>query len=268
MRPTLLLSLLALAAPAPATAQAIVIPIRCGGTCPRTLAIETAKVWTNVNVRGRAVTYVDHVFRNTTSQPMEAAFFFPIPAGAEVERAWVQDGPQHKLETYNEWTRPEESRLILDGLARQRPGAGLAAYAGWRVVHVRIPTIPPGGEKAVQIGYAETLRPRNGGPITFRYPLALAASASPIGQLTVGMEVRTESGFSDIRSPSHPVSIQLGMESGPCRPQEACGTRGYPSERVKVVRMEPGANARRRDFEVAWVLAPPGTVRPLLRDEP
>jgi hypothetical protein len=268
MRPTLLLPLLALAAAAPAAAQAIVIPIRCSGPCPRTLAIDTAKVWTNVNVQGRAVTYVDHVFRNTTSAPIEAAFFFPIPAGAEVERAWVQDGPQHKLESYNEWTRPEESRLILDGLARQRPGAGLGAYARWRVVHVRVPPIPPGGVKQVQIGYAQTLQPRGGGEIAFRYPLALAASASPIGHLTLGMEIKTRSGFSDLRSPSHPVQITLGMESGPCGPQERCGTRGYPSQRVKVVRLEPGANVRRRDFELTYVLAPPGTVRPLMDEDP
>lgn len=263
MRSTLLLSLLALATAAPAAAQAIVVPVRCGGACPRTLAIDTAKVWTNVNRQARAVTYVDHVFRNPTSDTMEAAFFFPVPAGAEVERSWVQDGPQKRLETYNEWTRIEESRLILDGLARERPRAGLGAYAGWRVVHVRIPAIPPGGTKRVQIGYAQTLRPERGA-LTFRYPLALAAAASPIGHLTVGMEVRTESGFGDLRSPSHPVRIQLGSEPGPCRPQERCGSRGYPSQRVKVVRMEPGLNVRRRDFVVVYTLAPPGTVRPLL----
>jgi hypothetical protein len=268
MRPILLLSLLALAASAPAAAQAIVIPIRCGGQCPRTLAIDTAKVWTHVNVQGHAVTYVNHVFRNPTPAPMEAAFFFPIPAGAEVERAWVQDGPQHKLETYNDWTRPEESRLILDGLVRQRPGAGLAAYARWRVVHVRIPPIPPGGVKEVQIGYTQTLRPRDGGEVAFHYPLALGASASPIRHLTLGVEVKSRSGFTVVRSPSHAVQINLGMEAGPCRPQERCGSRGYPSQRVKVVRMEPGPNVRRRDFELTWVFAPPGTVRPLMDEDP
>jgi hypothetical protein len=266
MRPTALLSLLSLAFAAPAAAQGIVLPLRCGEPCPRTLALDSVRVWTNVNERGGAVTYVDHVIRNASSRSVEAAFFFPIPEGAEIERAWVQDGPQRKLETYNEWTRPEESRLMLDSLARERPGAGLAAYARVRVMHVRIPPIAPGGVKHVQVGYSQTL-PTERRHVAWRYPLSLGAAASPIGHLTLGMEVRTESGFSDLRSPSHRIDVQWGTEMGRCPPQSRCGYTSVPSRRRKVVRLEPSANARRRDFELVYTLAPPGTVRPVL-DEP
>lgn len=249
MRPTALLTLLALAAPAPLAAQGIAVPVRCRGAC--TLTLDSVKVWANLQ-RGRAVAYVDHVIRNASADTVEGAFFFPLPPDAEMDRVWVRAG--RELELYNEWTRPEEARLLLDGFARERPRAGLSAYRGARVVHIRVPPIPPGGVKHLQIGYTQPLRTGRG-PVTWRYPLSLASSIAPIGHLDLGLEVRTPAGFVDLRSPSHRVQTQLGMESGPCGPRERCGTRGYPSRRVRVVRLEHAPGVRRRDFEFVYTPA-------------
>jgi hypothetical protein len=257
MRPTLLLTLLAGLASAPVAAQGIVLPLRCEGACPArlpgTLAFDSLRVWANLE-RGRAETYVDYVIRNQTAGTVEGAFFFPLPAGAEMERVWVRRGSD--LEIYGEWSRPEESRLMLDGFARERPDAGLAAYAGARLVHVRVPAIAPGGVKHLRISYAQTLRAERGA-VVYRYPLALAARAAPVGHVDLGMTVKTQDGFADIRSPTHAVGIQPGTEPGPCRPQERCGTRGYPSHRVKVVRLDHAADVRARDFELVYVPTQP-----------
>jgi hypothetical protein len=248
MRPTFLLALLAIV-PLPISAQGIVLPIRCAATCPRTLTLDSVTVWANLD-RGRAVTYVDYVVRNQTAGSVEGAFFFPIPTGAEVDRVWVRSGSD--LELYNEWTRPEESRLMLDGFARERPDAGLAAYAGMRVVHVRVPPIAPGGSRHLQIGYAQPLRPERG-TVAWRYPLSVAAAAAPVGHLELGMTVTTADGFRDLRSPSHAVRIEWGTEMGRCPPQARCGFMGVPSQRVKVVRLEHAADVRARDFELVYV---------------
>jgi hypothetical protein len=250
MRPTAILALLVLAAPAPAAAQGIVMPVRCQGAC--TLTLDSVDVWANLE-RGRAVAYVDHVIRNATADTVEGAFFFPLPADAEVDRVWVRAGSD--LELYNEWTRPEEARWMLDALARERPRAGLQAYSGKRVVHVRVPPIPPGGVKHLQIGYTQPLRTERGA-VTWRYPLSQAASVAPIGHLDLGMTIKTENGFADLRSPSHRVNVQWGMEPGPCAPRERCGTKGYSSHRVRVIRMEHAADVRRRDFELVYVPQP------------
>ncbi|MFL5383224.1 MAG: VIT domain-containing protein [Longimicrobiaceae bacterium] len=264
MRPTALLSLLALAVASPAAAQGIVLPVRCGGACPaRPLVLDSVRVFASLNEHGIASTYVSHVIRNASSDSVEGAFFFPIPEGAEVDQVMVHLGQDILL--YGEWTRPEEARLLLDGLARERPRAGLAAYRGRRVIHVRVPAIPPGGVRQLRIGYSQRV-PTDGRPITWRYPLSLGAAASPIGHLQLGMEVSTRSGFTDLRSPTHHVDVQWGTEMGRCPPQSRCGYMSVPSRRVKVVRLEPSADARRRDFELVYVLAPPGTVRPVLEE--
>jgi hypothetical protein len=120
------------------------------------------------------------------------------------------------------------------------------------VIHVRVPAIPPHGVKHLQIGYTQPLR-AEGGRVAYRYPLALASA--PARHLDLGMTVKTENGFQELRSPSHVVRIETGMEPGPCGPQERCGTRGYPSHRVRVVRLEHAADARARDFELVYVPA-------------
>jgi len=158
----------------------------------------------------------------------------------------VQEGSE--LVLYNEWSGPEESRWILEGLARERRDARLRQYAAASVVHVRIPAIAAHGSKRMQIGYSQPLR-ADGGVIAYRYPLSLAAAA---GHLTLGMTVKTEAGFQDVHSPSHAVDVQLGTESGRCLPQERCGTRGFPSERVRVIRLLSGRGARTRDFELRY----------------
>lgn len=265
LRPTLALFLLVLATATPAAAQAIVLPMRCGGTCPaRPLVLDSVRVFANVSEHGRASTSVNHGIRNASADTVEGAFFFPIPEGAEVDQVMVHRGPD--IEIYGEWTRPEEARLLLDGLARERPRAGLAAYRGRRVIHVRVPAIPPGGVRQIQVGYSQSM-PTGGRPITWRYPFSFGAATSPIGHLQLRMEVRTPSGFTDLHSPSHRVDVEWGMEMDRCPAESRCGYMGVTSRRVKRVRLEPAADARRRDFELVYTLAPPGTVRPLL-DEP
>jgi hypothetical protein len=244
-----ILPLLALSGATAAAAQGIVVPVRCPGGCAaRVLKLDSVKVWANLE-RGHATTFVDHVIRNETADTVEGAFFFPIPAGAEVERVSLRAGQE--LELYNEWTRPEESRFILDGLARERPRAGLGAYAGERLVHVRIPPIPPHGVKHLQISLVQPLRVE-GGRIAYRYPLAVGAAASPIGHVDLGMTIKTDAGFRDVRSPSHAVRVQTGTEPGPCPPRAACGTMSVASHRVKVVRLEHAANVRAHDFELVY----------------
>jgi hypothetical protein len=248
MRALSLLALSLFISPTPSAAQGIVVPVRCQGACaPGSLTVDSVHAWANLE-RGRAMTYVNHVFRNATGEAIDGAFFFPLPADAIIERVTVQEGEE--LEIYNEWSGPEESRWILEGLARERPDARLRPYAAANVVHVRIPSIDAHGSKRMQIGYSQPLR-ADEGVIGYRYPLSLAAGA-PTGHLTFGMTIKTEAGFRDVGSPSHAVDVRLGTESGRCQPRERCGTRGYPSERVRVIRLLSGGEGRTRDFELLY----------------
>jgi hypothetical protein len=264
MRASFLLALSLFALPAPAAAQGIVVPVRCQGECTAgSLTVDSVHAWANLE-RGQAMTYVNHVFSNVTDEAIDGAFFFPLPPDAVIERVAVQQGEE--LEIYNEWSGPEESRWILEGLARERRDPRLRRYAGANVVHVRIPAIPAHGSKRMQIGYSQPLR-ADGGVIAYRYPLSLAAAA-PAGHVTLGMTIKTEAGFRDVGSPSHAVDVQLGMEPGPCLPQERCGTRGFPSERVRVIRLLDGESRRVRDFELLYTPMDTAGGRSVVRPPP
>ena len=261
MRIIPILALLSLAS-VPCAAQGIVVPVRCQGECPppdglpHTFALDTVKAWASVERGGQARTSADHVFRNETAGTVDAAFFFPLPADATVYEVTVIDAlkPAHDntaLLQYNEWSLPDESRWIMDGLIRDRQVTALRAYAGQVLVHVPVRAIPPGGARYLQIQYTQPLR-AEGGAITYRYPLSTGAAAAPVGHLTLGMEVETEAGFVELRSPSHVVDVQWGSESAPCPPRFRCGYRGVASERKRVVRLQPADDVRERDFVVVY----------------
>lgn len=257
MRPIPLLSLLVLAAAAPAAGQGIVIPVRCQGECPAdilpgTLALDTVQAWAYLK-GAESITYVDHVFRNTTGRTIDAALFFPLPADATIHSVSVYDPgvPAHvtgHLLQYNEWSEPAESRRMAEEIVAGRPDSGLRAYAGMQVVHAPVSAIPAHASRRLQIAYTQPLRVE-GGAVTWRYPLSAGAA---IGDLTLGVEVTTEHGFRDLGSPSHAVDVSLGTESAPCPPRMRCGTRGVPSDRVKVVRLLNGHDMRARDFELVY----------------
>ncbi|HEX6041228.1 hypothetical protein [Longimicrobium sp.] len=243
----------------PAASQGVVVPVRCHGACadrlPPTLAVDSVLAWANLD-SARAATSATLAFGNDGRDTLDAALFFPLPADATVYSVSVTDAdrPAHDrnaLLAYNDWNRPDESRWIAEGLARDRRIPGLREYARTRIVHVPVPDIPPGGRRRVQVQYSQPLR-RDDGRVAYRYPLAAGAEVAPIGHLRLGMTIRTPAGFHDIASPSHAVDVAWGTESAPCPPEAACGTRGVPSERVRVVTLEDGGNVRRRDFEVIY----------------
>ncbi len=260
-----ILLLISLAVAAPAASQAIVVPVGCRGACslperlPAQFAISSVRAWATLE-RGQARTSVSHVFRNAGTDTTDAAFFFPLPADATVYSVSVRDAdkPAHDgsaLLLYNEWSRPDESRWILDGLVGARPRSPLQAYQGMAVVHVPVRDVPPGALRYLQIQYTQPLRMEDGA-IGYRYPLSVGAAAAPVGDLQLGVDVKTEAGFVSVGSPSHAVDVQWGTESGPCLPQERCGMRGFPSERVRVIRLKPGDNVRARDFRVVYTPRP------------
>lgn len=247
-------SALVLAAAAPAAAQGIVVPLRCHGGCPpggrlpATLAADSVGVYASLK-NGVATTYVDLVFRNPAAMVVDGAFFFPLPRDATLTEVSVYEGAE--LEQYNQWSGPDESRWILEVVVRDRPDAGLRAYAAENVVHVRVPSVPAHGSQRVRLVYTQPLR-AEAGVFGYRYPLTAGAAAAPIQRVNLVLQVRTEAGFRDLSSPSHAVDVRWGEEGGPCPPRARCGWTNVPSRRVRVVTFQGGREAQARDFELVY----------------
>ncbi|HYW14512.1 MAG TPA: hypothetical protein VE871_21270 [Longimicrobium sp.] len=258
MRTLPLLALLALAA-APVAAQGIVIPLRCERACaadgtPPRIAADRVEVWAAV-YRGVAITHVDHHFH--TVGAVEGAFFFPLPADADVYGVSLYlDGGD---EQHQPWSDPGESQRMVDAIIRERPDAGLAPYRGAALVHVPV-RVPAAGAHRVQISYAQPMTAHDG-TFTYRYPLAAGGAAARAGHMTFGATVTTETGFRDLRSPTHAVDVEWGTEAGRCRPEAACGSTTVGSQRVKIIRFTPSPGDRARDFELVYTPADSATAR-------
>jgi len=260
MRAILLVPILTLSAAAPAASQAILLPLRCQGDCPapdrlpRALPADTVGVWAHVE-RGVASTSVSHTFRNETGGVIDGALFFPLPADAEVSHVTVST-ERGELTQYDEWSRDDESRWILEGMARERPRSGVRAFLGRRVLHAPVLAIPARGATTVRVEYTQRLAETREG-LAYIYPLSAGGDA-PIGGLSLGLQIRTEAGFRAVASPSHEVEMGWGSEPVPCPRTHRCGTMGATSRRIRVVRMRGGPETRRRDFRMVYTPTPPG----------
>lgn len=262
MRLAPLLALLAATPASTAVAQGMVVAARCAGDCgvasdPRgdRIDIDSVAIWANVS-EDTAATYVNHVIRNPTGVAVEGAFFFPLPRGATVQRVMVSENG--RLVLYNEWSTPGESRRILQQILHERPGSRVGSYADIDVVHIRIPSIPPGATRRLQIGYSQPLQAQ-GRALVYRYPLGQVAAAAPVGELTLGLTVNTRAGFAELHSPSHAIDVAWGTEMGRCPPRARCGFTSVPSRRQKVVRMQPAGDARTRDFVLVYTPSAAGS---------
>lgn len=258
-----ILSLLALASLAamPAAAQGIFIPLAEPGAArlpPPLLATDSVRVWGTLR-DGRASVFVEHVFRNETDAPLEGIFVFPLPADAVVNTVTAFRGTE--VVAYGVWSGGAPARSRVDSVARVRPESGLDAYAGLEVMHVPVAAIGPKGSRRVQITYVQPLR-REGDAFVFRFPLSVGADTAPAGDLSLGLEVRTQSGFADLRSPGHAVDVRRGTEAARCTPRERCGMKSVVSERVRIVRLLPGRDNRTRDFELLYTPAAPAEAVP------
>jgi len=252
MRIPILLASAALAA-APAAAQGVLVSAACETSCPagnsppETVVIDSVRVFALLRDT-LADTYVDHVFRNVAGETRGADLFVPLPNDATVLHVSVFDRLQ--ILQYDRFSDADASRHLLDSLARARPGLRLPAYDGMKLVHLRVPAIPDGGERRVQVQYRQPLAARDG-TVHYRYPLASGGGAS-YGALRLVMDVRTRAGFDDLTVSSHPARIEWGSEMGRCPPRARCGYRGVPSTRVKIIRLEGGPETQARDFHLRY----------------
>jgi hypothetical protein len=204
------------------------------------------------------------VFRNHADRAVDAAFFYPLPRDGEI--VWTTVYENDRVIAHGSHGAPDESRRILARLGDD-PGAELCRDGGCTLVHVALARIPANGVRKLQVYYTQPLVMREGA-VRWAYPLS--AGATPIGHVSLGMEITTEAGFDTLASPTHAVDVQIGQESGLCQPEQRCGRRGYPSERVRVVRMQPGTAPRTRDFEMVYtpLAADRSVAAPAARDTP
>jgi hypothetical protein len=253
MRPVPILALAAaLAASVPSAAQGIAVAVSpgCSAPCP-TIALPADSVTISALVQpSGSRTVVEHSIRNASGEPVDANFFLPVPADAQVGVIAVLD--EVALLAYGNGDGPGPLADSVEAILHAHPHLPLRPLVGRRVVHVPLPEMASGATRRVQVIYSEPPR-HQGARRVYTYPLAAAADA-PFARLAVTVEVRTEHGFrGEIAAPSHPVRVRDGSEPGPCHPQARCGTTNRPSRRIREIRLAAGPEAAAADFRIEYL---------------
>ena len=156
-----------------------------------------------------ATTHVDQVFRNDSSVEAEGTYVFPLPEGAVVQHfvMWVDGKP---LE--GEVLPADKARAIYEEYVRRRQDPALLEYVGRDAVQARIFPIPPGEERRIELEYTQVL-PVENGLMHYRYPLDTERfSALPLEQVSVFVELASQTPIRALYSSSHQDEIIIRRE--------------------------------------------------------
>lgn len=159
----------------------------------------------NVAIRDQAaVTRIEQEFRNPTSQPLEATFLFPIPAGASVQdfAMWI-DGKR----TQAELVEAAKARQIYTDIVRRMRDPGLLERMDDRLFRVRVFPVPANGRQKIEITYSEVVH-RDSALAEYVYPLRHGGRQfSTEEDFTIRVELNSTSAIKSVYSHSHSVGV-------------------------------------------------------------
>ncbi|RPI34978.1 MAG: VWA domain-containing protein [Chloroflexota bacterium] len=196
--------------PSPARADGIIIPeppICDPGPCPpfpvEQLSIRYHHVTVTIEDQV-AVTHVDQVFYNPNDWQIEGTYMFPIPLDAAVSSftLWVDGQPVE-----GKVLDAQQARQTYEEIVRGLRDPALLEYAGRGAVQARIFPIPPQGERRVELEYTQALAAENG-LVRYVYPLSTEKfSVTPLENVSISVDVRSQAPIRAVYSPSHEVDI-------------------------------------------------------------
>lgn len=194
-----------------------------------------------------AVTRVDQLFVNQAPYQVEGVYMFPLPEDAVISSfdMWV-DG--RKLE--GRLLGRDEARAFYEEIVRRQRDPALLEYVGRGAFQVNIFPIPAGGQRRVELTYAQALR-QTDGLVHYRYPLNTEKfSVRNLDDVSVTVEIADRAPIRAVYSPSHPVQV----------------TRR--DERRAVVSYEARDIRPDRDFDLYYSLSPEAVAVNLLSYKP
>lgn len=156
-----------------------------------------------------AVTRVEQEFLNPHDWEVEGTYIFPIPEGATISKfvMWVDGVPlESKI------LPAEEARQIYEAIVRERRDPALLEYIGKGAVQARIYPIPPGGSRAIELEYSQTLE-MDQGMVEYLYPLNTEKfSARALEECSIRVELVSPQPLRSVYSPTHQDRLSINRE--------------------------------------------------------
>lgn len=170
-----------------------------------------------------AVTHVDQVFHNPNDFTIEGTYIFPLPKDAVVTdfKLWIDGEP-----VTGQVLSAEEARATYEEIVRQMVDPAILEYVGQGALQASIFPIDPGGDRRIEIEYAQALTAENG-LVRYQYPLNTEKfSRVPLEEVTVSVTLHSDAPLRAVYSPSHNVGIsrdgrndaRIGYEAYDVRP--------------------------------------------------
>jgi Ca-activated chloride channel family protein len=147
---------------------------------------------------------VDQAFVNDSEVPLEATYVFPLPEDAAIsDFSLLVDGELLEGRILDK----EEAREIYESIVRRNRDPALLEYVGRNAFQAQVFPIPAHGERRVQISYTQLLSQETG-LVHFLYPLNTEKfSPQPLEEVTISVDVRSQTPIKAVYSPSHEVAI-------------------------------------------------------------
>ncbi len=175
------------------------------GPIPLSGALDIRYHRVNVTIDAQvAITHVDQVFHNPNDFTVEGTYIFPLPKGASVTNftLWIDGQPVE-----GQVLSAEEARATYEEIVRKMIDPAILEYVGQGAVQASIFPIEPGQDRRIELEYAQAIT-AEGGLIRYQYPLNTEKfSRSPLEQVTISVDVSSESPIRAVYSPSHDVAI-------------------------------------------------------------
>ena len=169
-----------------------------------------------------AVTRIEQIFVNEGVGLAEGTYLFPLPDDAAVSDLTLYiDGRPIRGQILD----ADEAQAIYTRIVRQMRDPVLLQYVGRRAIQANVFPIPSGQERKIEITYSHVLAADNG-MLRYTYPLRTDyASALPVREVSVAMNVTSAQPISSIYSPDPRVSILRSGERSFRAGFEASGFR-------------------------------------------
>jgi Ca-activated chloride channel family protein len=152
-----------------------------------------------------ANTSIDQVFINNHDRDIEGTYIFPLPAWASISQFSMYIGGK-KVE--GEILDKDRARQIYEDIVRRLKDPAILEYIGRNMFRARVYPIPAKGEKRIQISYSEILK-SEANLVRYVYPLNTEQfSFHPIDQVSIAVNISSNTPISNVYSPSHKVSVK------------------------------------------------------------
>ena len=151
-----------------------------------------------------SVTRVEQVFVNHTNRPLEATFFFPVPAGSTVSdfSLWI-NGKKTKGAVLDE----KEARATYQRIVQRTLDPGLVEYIDGKLFSAKIFPVPALGEQKVEIAFAAVLG-QESGLRRLTYPLKTGRqTATLLDDFSIVVNLSSRAPLKAIYSPTHQVEV-------------------------------------------------------------